>query len=336
VFNKNKKLVIVYLSKRGCLAYTKSKLSELAYENPLLVVTTENKDIFDSVLEQHHIQTSQSKFGLLTKSLTIDSRIKKLLNKWTERHGDLELYFPAFHPWNLNFIKAANRQGIPTTLTIHDFRTHIGEQSSIIESLQKKMIKLSTHVHFLSHHVKSQAEKELGPQDKFSVTPHPSLSVNQKQILPHNPRPSLLFLGRVVSYKGVDLLLSAIEGLDIEKLTIAGQQVNDIKTNDKKTQIINKYLSDDEVEKLLASHHILVLPYREASQSGVIMHGLSAGVPMVITKVGGLPEQLPPEAAVWVEATVMSLRDGIKQLMENPQLYADIKNEMIKIIEANA
>ena len=49
---------------------------------------------------------------------------------------------------------------------------------------------------------------------------------------------------------------------------------------------------------------------------------------MVITKVGGLQEQLPHEAAVWVEPEVKSLRDGIERLIKEPEMYRNLQTRL--------
>ena len=50
------------------------------------------------------------------------------------------------------------------------------------------------------------------------------------------------------------------------------------------------YASDDEVERLLATHHAVLLPYRSATQSGIVPIALAAGRPVVATAVGGIAE----------------------------------------------
>ena len=67
---------------------------------------------------------------------------------------------------------------------------------------------------------------------------------------------------------------------------------------------------------------ILALPYREASQSGIISIALPAGVPIVATKVGSLPEVLTHEEnSLLVEPNdFMALASAIKKLLSNPKL----------------
>lgn len=52
------------------------------------------------------------------------------------------------------------------------------------------------------------------------------------------------------------------------------------------------YVPDDQIDELLAAHHLLIAPYLSATVSGVVPLAFSAGRPVVATPVGGLPESV--------------------------------------------
>jgi glycosyltransferase involved in cell wall biosynthesis len=52
----------------------------------------------------------------------------------------------------------------------------------------------------------------------------------------------------------------------------------------------NKYIPDSEVSNYFSASDVVALPYRTASQSGVTQMAYSYDLPVVVTKVGGLPE----------------------------------------------
>jgi glycosyltransferase involved in cell wall biosynthesis len=54
----------------------------------------------------------------------------------------------------------------------------------------------------------------------------------------------------------------------------------------------NRWVAETAIADLLAWSDAIVLPYREASQSGVAAAALAAGRPVIATRVGGLAEQL--------------------------------------------
>ena len=55
-------------------------------------------------------------------------------------------------------------------------------------------------------------------------------------------------------------------------------------------RVYDRYLNDEEVRQLFAAADVCVLPYRSATQSGVIPVAYAASCPVITTKVGGLPE----------------------------------------------
>ena len=112
---------------------------------------------------------------------------------------------------------------------------------------------------------------------------------------------NLVFFGRIEEYKGIDVLIKAYSKIcqsykDIT-LTIAGNgdirpYVNQIKDLPE-INIINRYIRDEEIGTLFSiENEIIVLPYKDATQSGVIPVAVDFNVPVVATNTGGLVEQL--------------------------------------------
>jgi glycosyltransferase involved in cell wall biosynthesis len=59
-----------------------------------------------------------------------------------------------------------------------------------------------------------------------------------------------------------------------------------------KIRLYSKYIGDSEVPYFFSAADALVLPYTRASQSGVAHIGISYGMPIIATEVGGLVESL--------------------------------------------
>jgi len=87
-------------------------------------------------------------------------------------------------------------------------------------------------------------------------------------------------------------------------------------------------LDESRLAKLLRSHDVLVLPYREASQSGMLLLAAAAGIPVICTRVGGLPEQLPEEAVLWIEPDAASLAEALERLASDSALAETLRNRM--------
>src|SRR5580704_13696272 len=134
----------------------------------------------------------------------------------------------------------------------------------------------------------SQAKRQLGLQE------------NEKAVL---------FFGRIRPYKGIEHLLAAFQLLVANhsnyRLIIAGEpkkgseeyrrQIEQtVKTEFTPGQIIMKiqFIPDEEMEVFLKASDVLVLPYKEIFQSGVLFLAYSFGLPVVATDVGSFREEI--------------------------------------------
>ena len=113
----------------------------------------------------------------------------------------------------------------------------------------------------------------------------------------------LLFFGFIRPYKGLDVALDALAELRDEgvrhHLTVVGEPwdrdepwAERVAERGLVDQVDLRlgYAGDDEVAGLLAEHHAVVLPYRSATQSGIVPVALAAGRPVVATDVGGISD----------------------------------------------
>lgn len=117
-----------------------------------------------------------------------------------------------------------------------------------------------------------------------------------------------LFFGFIRNYKGLDLLLQAMNDDRVKeegiKLLIAGEFYEDEKHY---RQLIEQYqladriilrsdfIPDSEVKYYLCAADVVVQPYRNATQSGVTPLAYHFEKPMIVTNVGGLPSLVPHE-----------------------------------------
>lgn len=113
----------------------------------------------------------------------------------------------------------------------------------------------------------------------------------------------ILFFGFIRRYKGLDLLLEAmakpaVKALGI-KLIIAGEYYDQaayyeelITRHQLEAQIIRRtqFISNAEVKYYFAAASLVVQPYRSATQSGISQIAYHFEKPMIVTRVGGLPE----------------------------------------------
>ncbi len=92
--------------------------------------------------------------------------------------------------------------------------------------------------------------------------------------LPRPESPSVLLFGRLEQYKGVEVLVEAMrlvwERRPDVRLVVAGEgQAARLVPDDPRISLIPRYVPEREVDALLADASLVVLPYTQASQSGV-------------------------------------------------------------------
>lgn len=242
------------------------------------------------------------------------------------------LYLPYSHFWLLPFMIFFRLLNRKVVITIHDGILHKGEKNKWLQFNSDLKVRLSTDVIFLTEFVKKQVFDRLQLKKNAYVIPHGIYENTFVKTKEESNSKNILFIGRIGKYKGVELLISAIEemGTSVDKLIIAGKSLYKLDNREtaENIQIIDKYLSEEEIGTLLGWADILVIPYLEATQSGIITLGIYAELPMVCTNVGGLREQLGDEECVWVEPNKESLKTGLKLLLENESLAANLKAKM--------
>ncbi len=140
----------------------------------------------------------------------------------------------------------------------------------------------------------------------------------------------LLFFGLIRDYKGLDMLLEAFEGVENSdlRLLVAGEFYNDkeqyrplLDRLGERVVLHEGFVKDDDVRYYFSVVDALILPYRTATQSGVTQIAYNFSVPMIVTRVGGLPEIVPDGRVGFVcEPTAESIREAIERLYKDNAL----------------
>jgi len=113
----------------------------------------------------------------------------------------------------------------------------------------------------------------------------------------------LLFFGYVRKYKGLDILIEAfpkiLSLIPNAKLLIVGEFYDDPKEYlelikklqiENKIKLINRFVPNEDVAKYYQVSDVVILPYRSATQSGILNVAYGFYKPVVVTDVGGLAE----------------------------------------------
>jgi glycosyltransferase involved in cell wall biosynthesis len=156
------------------------------------------------------------------------------------------------------------------------------------------------------------------------------LGINNEELI-------ILFFGFIRKYKGLDILLDAMKLINTKhqtsnpKLLIAGEFYEDRKAYDEQIETLGikdnlilytEYIPDNEVKNYLCAADVVIQPYRNATQSGVIPLAYHYEVPMIVTNVGGLPAMVPDnKVGLVAEPTAASLAKKIVEYFEKGEAY---------------
>lgn len=195
-------------------------------------------------------------------------------------------------------------------MTFHDPSPHPGDDVPRRDVLANRALARAAGL-LLVHGeaLRDELARAIRPRAPIVVVPHGVDPADRVTALPE--RPAVLFFGRISRYKGLDVLLDAMERVWRElpeaTLTVAGDGPLEPHPalDDARVTVRAGHVPDAEVPDLIAGATCVALPYRQASQSGVGSLVKRHGRPLVTTEVGGLPELVadgsgllvPPEDA---------------------------------------
>jgi glycosyltransferase involved in cell wall biosynthesis len=230
-------------------------------------------------------------------------------------------------PLDLVMALALRLLGSRLVVVVHDAEAHSGDGFPLQMTLQRLLCRCAGGLAVLCAPVGNRLRRQgLAGADgrKLIRFEHPPFGFDLP-VVPRAPGPRrLLCFGRLLPYKGLDLLAGALASLDAAvSVRVVGSGPESPSLDALRAcpgvTVENRWVPETEIGALLAWSDALILPYRDASQSGVAAAALAAGRPVIATRVGGLREQLAgaPEV-VMCEPTVESLSRAIGLWVDTP------------------
>jgi len=158
---------------------------------------------------------------------------------------------------------------------------------------------------------------------------------------------TLLFFGIIRDYKGLDLLIEAMNYLDDSyQLIIAGEtygsfdkyheQIHSSKAKNR-IHTFNKYIDDNEVTNYFSAAEVCILPYKSATQSGITAIANNYNLPIIATNVGGLTETIKDEVnGLIVDKPDAKLIASTIEKYYRLELHTSFSNQLAKEKEENS
>ncbi len=252
------------------------------------------------------VDTYASILGFLARLLRAPLAARGLARRVRELRPDLAICAQP-GPLDLLMAMALRQLRVPFVVVVHDAETHPGDGMPFQMMLQGMLCRRAGAVVALTAHVADRL-RALGlagsPNRPLLLSRHPPVTFDQPPPAPraHGGPLRLLSFGRLLPYKGLDLLAETLRHLgprtDAEIRVVGdGPETPALAALRALPGVAveNHWVPEAEVGALLGWADALILTYTEASQSGVAAAALAAGRHVVATRVGGLTEQLQDE-----------------------------------------
>lgn len=203
------------------------------------------------------------------------------------------------HVWSPLLEDVFRKAGVPRVALVHDAAGHPGDGYGVVNDWLLTSALRADRVVALSQFVADEIVART-PAGRVSVLLHPDFTYTPSTQRKRTDAPlRVLFLGRLLAYKGLDLAIEAIElacaaGAQVELAVHGDGDVSMLRDRLQRAgaRVVNTWLDDDAIASALSAADVLLASYREASQSGVVAAALGAGLPVIATPVGALPEQV--------------------------------------------
>lgn len=221
--------------------------------------------------------------------------------------------------------------GIPFVITAHDVLPR--EERFGLGAAQRRVYHQADHVIVHSEHGRTRLIDDVGlDPERVTVIPHGAFT-HFAELVPQLPPelaapsgPVAVLPGLLRPYKGVDLLLDAWRSFGDAppgELWIVGKARMDLPPPGELppgVTIVDRFVSEAELSGVLSAADLVVLPYREIDQSGVLYAALGLGRPLLLSDAGGFAEIGADDCADLVPAgDVDALADGLQRLLADPE-----------------
>lgn len=290
----------------GLVQYVSQLANALAPKVDLVVVAPEGLDPsrfpFSPGIRIRRLPVGNVVRTFITNTFRV-SRPYRFLAAIEEEHPDI-LHFNGASLWYALLLPVLSRRH-PVIVTIHDVSPHPGSRAWDQNLARRLFLKYADAV--IVHG--EWARRQLPAEQQSYVIPHGDYSFYADMaegdvVLEED---AILFFGRIEPYKGLQYLLEAMPlvwmGSPKTRLVIAGSGSLDPYAGllgDERVELVNRFIDDTEVPALFSRCRLVVLPYVEGTQTGVIPIAYAFHRPVVVTDVGAIPEVVEDGRTGWI------------------------------------
>lgn len=339
------RILLVNLSPGGLGRYGALFAAALAGRNESEILSVFEPGLLGSQSVQNvvaNVPKVEVPFRTSRQRLKAVSHLRKILKKW---EPDI-VHDTAGSGLALGaIVLAAVAQKVPWVVTEHDPVPHLGMGTSPHSRLARRLIRRrAAHIFVHGPRCKEQLVSQGVAPSKVSVIHHGELGSFFNQISKaknvKREGKTVLFFGELRPNKGVELLIPIADRIhsqfpDVKFIVAGSPKVSrDLKRSGWETklrailremrsrpyfEVHDRFIPDEEVANFFQRASITLLPYLDATQSGVAMIAMPLGSVVVATGVGDLPYVIQDEVTGFLaEPNVDSIVNRLKYVLSHP------------------
>jgi glycosyltransferase involved in cell wall biosynthesis len=248
--------------------------------------------------------------------------------RWVSQHPSDVVHVQNAYAWNIPFLRALSRSAL--VVTVHDPFPHHGlpDPWSFPSIALHGLTADAFVVHGTAQLAQFTSRFDVDAT-KVYVIPHGDFSYYDRFVADAGTENrTILLIGRIAAYKGIGIFLRAAQAASRKSNALRFRIVGEgdlgpykhLLSQVPNIEVENRSVTAREFAREISQAAIVVAPYIESSQSGVVIAAQSLGRPVIATRVGGLPEDMRAgETGLLVApGDVKALGDAIAELMGDP------------------
>ena len=279
--------------------YSCAHVNEMAEEHDVLLVMPEADDSSQAYSIADSVQQYAFAKPRLRQPLRQIQSVRQILNRVHQFLPDV-VHYQQGHLWFNTALRSLKKY--PLVITIHDPRHHAGDVVSqkTPQWMMDYGFRQADHVIVHGTALVDEVTNHFSiPRQNIHVIPHIAMGDTVTPPSPETESNNVLFFGRIWAYKGLEFLIQAEpmirEHVPDIKIVIGGEgddfdRYRKLIERPESFEIHNRWISDEERSEMFQRAAVVVLPYTEATQSGVVPVAYNFAKPVIATRVGALAE----------------------------------------------
>jgi glycosyltransferase involved in cell wall biosynthesis len=235
----------------------------------------------------------------------------------------------------------------PIILTMHNSDPFNGDRGNLFQSLGWKYA--VSQLDGVIVHTEAAVERALKQgvsESRLIRIPHGLLSKPSQTIHKEEPPFDLLMFGKIRPYKGLDILVGALERMSVEtkklvRVRVIGRPYFDLAPlidrvksagfTEASFEVRPEFIEEREIQAIFASASAVIMPYRSVDASGILSLAIANGVPVIGSRIDGLCEAVEDgsEAILIPPEDPAALAVAIENFVSDSKLRRRLRDGMI-------